>query len=55
MQTENESTEVLTRWRELKNTDVPALNQVLRHSQAPEIKFETEPHSIESGVDLDEE
>jgi len=53
--TEHESTEVLTRWRELKNTDVPALNKVLRQSQAPELKIETEPHSIESGVDLDEE
>jgi len=53
--TEHESTEALTRWRELKNSDLPALNNVLRQSHAPEIKIETEPHSIESGVDLDEE
>jgi photosystem II stability/assembly factor-like uncharacterized protein len=52
---EHESSEVFTRWRELKNSDVPALNRVLRQSQIPEVKIEAEPHSTESGVDLDEE
>jgi len=53
--TEHTSSDVLNRWREFKNTDLSALNRVLRQSQAPEIEVEAEPHSTESGVDLDEE
>ena len=51
----HESTEVLARWRELKNSDLPALNRVLQQSQVPEIKIDADVHSTESGVDLDEE
>jgi len=53
--TEHTTADVLNRWRELKNSDVPALNHVLRQSQTPEIQIETDPHSHDTGVDMDEE
>jgi hypothetical protein len=52
--TEHESADVLARWNQLKNSDVPALNRVLRQGQVPEVQIEASPPSIE-GVDLDEE
>jgi photosystem II stability/assembly factor-like uncharacterized protein len=53
--TEHAIPDVLNHWKEFRNTDLPALNRLLRQSQLPEIQLEAEPHSIESGVDLDEE
>ena len=52
---EQESSGVLARWRELKSSDVPTLNRVLRQSQTPEIQIEADPHPSDGGADLDEE
>jgi len=53
--TEHESSEILSRWRDLKNTDLPALNRLLHEAQAPEIQIESDLQATEGGVDLDEE
>jgi hypothetical protein len=53
--TEHAIPDVLHRWKEFKSRDLPEMNRVLHQSQLPEIQIEAEPHSIESGVDLDEE
>jgi hypothetical protein len=36
---EHDSAEVMGRWSDFKNTDLPALNRLLRESQVPEIKL----------------
>jgi hypothetical protein len=38
-----ESAEVMKRWNEFKNTDLPELNRKLRESQVPEIKIQADP------------
>jgi len=42
--TERDSADVLKRWQDLKNSDLPALNHLLRESKVPEIVLESEPH-----------
>jgi hypothetical protein len=39
--TEHDSADVLKRWNEFKNSDLPALNRQLRDSKAPEIQIES--------------
>jgi hypothetical protein len=49
--TESDSADVLKRWNEFKNTDLPALNRKLRESKVPEVKLEADLHPEESQVD----
>jgi photosystem II stability/assembly factor-like uncharacterized protein len=44
-----DSAEVMKRWSDFKNTDLPALNRLLRDSQVPEIKLpqDTPPEDVE--------
>ena len=49
--TERDSSDVLKRWNDFKNTDLPALNRVLRESKVPEVKLEADLHQEESQVD----
>ncbi|HEV2691018.1 MAG TPA: glycoside hydrolase [Bryobacteraceae bacterium] len=48
---EHDSADVLKRWNDFKNTDLPALNRVLRDSRVPEVKLEADLHQEESQVD----
>ncbi len=49
--TEHDSTDVLKRWSEFKNADVPALNRLLRESKVPEVQLEADIHQDEPQVD----
>jgi photosystem II stability/assembly factor-like uncharacterized protein len=49
--TERDSADVLKRWNDFKNTDLPALNHVLRESKTPEVRLEPDLHQEESQVD----
>jgi photosystem II stability/assembly factor-like uncharacterized protein len=49
----HDSAEVLKRWVELKNTEIPAVNRLLRESQVPELKVDNSIDLPE--VDVDEE
>jgi hypothetical protein len=49
--TEHASADVLQRWTEFKNTDLPALNRVLRESKVPEIQLEANAHQEDPQVD----
>src|SRR5215469_9405404 len=47
---EHDSAEVMRRWSDFKNTDLPALNRLLRDSQVPEIKLpQGTPHEEVEG------
>ena len=48
---ERDSTVAAKRWREFTNTDLPALNQLLRQSKVPELQLEPDPHPVEAQVD----
>ncbi len=48
---ERDSAEVLKRWTEFKNTDLPALNRQLRESRVPEVQLEADLHQEEPQVD----
>jgi photosystem II stability/assembly factor-like uncharacterized protein len=48
---EGDSVGVLKRWSDFKNTDLPALNRVLREANIPEVQVESEPHQEESQID----
>ncbi len=48
---EHDSTDVLKRWNDLKNTGLPALNRLLRQSNVPEVRLEADLHQEESQVD----
>ena len=50
---ERDSENVLKRWNEFKSADLPALNRMLRESQAPEISLQSDFKNEE--VDLDQE
>ena len=50
---EKNSSEMLKRWNEFKNTDLPALNRRLRESQVPEINLKADTNHPE--IELDEE
>jgi hypothetical protein len=45
--TERDSTDVLKRWSDFKNTDLPALNRMLRESKVPEVQLEKDVHQEE--------
>jgi photosystem II stability/assembly factor-like uncharacterized protein len=49
--TERDSTDVMKRWNDFKNSDLPALNKMLRESNAPEVKLEADLHPEESQMD----
>jgi hypothetical protein len=49
--TEHDRTEALNRWNEFKNTDLPALNRLLRESKAPEVQLEKDLHQDEPQAD----
>jgi len=49
--TEHNSADVLKRWSQFSNTDLPALNRRLRDSQVPEINVQADLTHEESGVD----
>src|SRR5579862_1132507 len=49
--TERDSAEVMKRWNDFKNSDLPALNKMLRESNAPEVKLEADLHPEEPQVD----
>ncbi len=49
--TERDSADVMKRWTEFKNSDLPALNRLLRESKAPEIQIEADLHQDEPQVD----
>ena len=48
---ERDSVDVLKRWNEFKNSDLPALNRVLRESRIPEVRLEADLHQEESQID----
>ena len=52
--TEHDSADVLKRWNEFKNSDVPTLNNRLREAKVPEIRLEPDPHPEEPQVDDEE-
>ena len=49
--TERDSADVMKRWNDFKNSDLPALNKMLRESNAPEVKLEADLHPEETQVD----
>ncbi len=49
--TDHDSSAVLKRWSEFKNTDLPALNRLLRESKVPEVQLEADIHQEEPQVD----
>jgi photosystem II stability/assembly factor-like uncharacterized protein len=49
--TQHDGTDVLKRWSEFKNADVPALNRLLRESKVPELQLEADLHQDEPQVD----
>jgi hypothetical protein len=49
--TERDSADVLKRWTEFKNSDLPALNRGLRESKVPEVKLEANIQQEDSQVD----
>ncbi len=49
--TEKDSADVVKRWNEFTNSELPSLNRLLRESQAPEIHVEADLNHDESGVD----
>ena len=48
---ERDSVDVLKRWSEFKNTDLPALNRVLREANIPEVQVKSDLHQEESQID----
>ena len=50
---DHENADVLKRWSELKNTELPALNRILRQSQIPEIDIKANLNRTE--VDMEDE
>ena len=49
--TERDSSDVMKRWNDFKNSDLPALNKMLRESKAPEVKLDADLHPEESQMD----
>jgi photosystem II stability/assembly factor-like uncharacterized protein len=49
--TEHDSADVLKRWNEFKNTDLPAFNRLLREAKAPEIVLDSNLHATEPQTD----
>jgi hypothetical protein len=53
--TERDSADVMKRWIDFKNTDLPAFNGSLREGKIPEIRLEANPHADDTQVDVDED
>ena len=49
--TDRESPDVLRRWDDLKKTDLPALNRVLKESKVPEINLQADLAKEDPGLD----
>ena len=49
--TEHDSADVMKRWNDFKNSDLPALNRLLRESKVPEVQLEADLHPEEPQVD----
>jgi photosystem II stability/assembly factor-like uncharacterized protein len=49
--TEHDVSNVMKRWSDFTNTDLPALNRQLHDAQAPEVRIEADFHQEESSVD----
>ena len=49
--TEHDNTEVLKRWNDFKNADLPAFNRLLRESKVPEVQLEADRHLDEPQID----
>jgi len=49
--TEHDTSDVMKRWNEFKNSDLPALNRQLREANAPEIQLESNIQSEEPQAD----
>ena len=49
--TERDAADVLKRWSEFKDRDLPALNHLLRESKVPEVQLEANIHQDEPQVD----
>ncbi len=49
--TESDRVDVFKRWNEFKNTDLPALNRLLRESNVPEVQLEANLHQEEPQAD----
>ncbi|MGC1451098.1 MAG: glycoside hydrolase [Candidatus Sulfotelmatobacter sp.] len=49
--TEHDSSEILKRWNDFKDADLPALNRLLRESKVPEVQVEADLHPEEPQVD----
>ena len=41
----------MKRWDDLKTTDLPALNRILRGAKLPEVQIESDSHREESAMD----
>jgi hypothetical protein len=48
---ERDSADALKRWNEFKNSDLPALNRLLRESKVPEVQLEADVHAEEPQAD----
>jgi hypothetical protein len=48
---ERDSADALKRWNEFKNSDLPALNRLLRESNVPEVQLEADVHAEEPQAD----
>jgi photosystem II stability/assembly factor-like uncharacterized protein len=53
--TERDAADVMKRWNDFKNTELPAFNHSLRDGKVPEIHLEADPHVDENQVDVDED
>jgi photosystem II stability/assembly factor-like uncharacterized protein len=49
--TERDSADLLKRWSNFKNTELPALNRLLRESKVPEVQVESDLHQEEPQAD----
>ena len=49
--TDHDRADVMKRWADFKSTELPALNKMLRQSQAPEIKIQADGQPEEPGTD----
>ena len=48
---ERDSADARKRWSEFKDSDLPALNRVLREARIPEVRLEADLHQEESQID----
>jgi hypothetical protein len=51
---DHETAEVMKRWNELKSTELPALNRLLRQSQAPEIDINAHLQRVDAEMEDEE-